>query len=298
MLALLLVIALGADPSSPDAKAKEHASAARKLFSQKRYTEAAERFTAAYRVGGNATNIYNVGKCYERLGDVPMALRSYREYRRLNPKADEDPVLRGDIANGERRLREKGVQQLAVYAEPSSASITIDGEPLGTSPVYVELKAGEHVLSVSADGYETTKYSFVLSTAVISERTVSLAPAPRVAGLGLDAPREQPTVVMTPREPAEAGVPGVRDTATTRRRIGTWVSGGAAVAAAATAAGLGIAYLGPYRELHTPDVNRPGERTTALKNQTDQLSTGVNIALGVAGAAAAIAVILYFVEGR
>lgn len=303
MLTLVLVVSLAAGPAADtkvdakvDAMTRDLIAAAKKLFTQKRYTDAMEKFRSAYQAGGDTASLYNIGKCHERLGNTAMALRSYREYRRVESKAEKDAVLEGDIANGERRLREKGVQQLVVYADPPTAQIRIDGHALEPSPAYVELRAGEHVLVVSANGYETTQYSFVMNVATIAERTVKLH---REGEPLADTPTMPPLVVVTPREPVD-GRPSaaVEASLKPRARVGTWVSGGVAVAGAATAVGLGVAFLNADKQLHTFDPNRLGTQTEALMSRSSNLATGTNIAISVAATAAATAVVLFFVEGK
>ena len=120
---------------------------------------------------------FNIGKCWEQLGETAKALRAYRDYLRLAPDAKDKETVSDAIANLERRLREKGLQQLMVFADPPNARISVDGKELGTSPVSIELIAGNHQLSVAAEGYEKVDRSFVMQTTRATEMTISLRPA-------------------------------------------------------------------------------------------------------------------------
>jgi hypothetical protein len=156
MFAALLALSLGLSAGETDlaSRAKDRFDRATKLFTEKRYKEAVLMFQEAYAAAAHTVILYDIGKCHERLGDPAMALRSFREYRRLEPSSASDVSVRDDIANAERLLAELGVQQLAVQINPSTARVTVDGSPLGPSPAYVELKPGEHTIIASADGYE------------------------------------------------------------------------------------------------------------------------------------------------
>jgi hypothetical protein len=192
----LLVAALLAAPAAPttpaprspwgarddvDVRAKDAFAGAKKLFSQRRYAEAIVKFQEAYAFVAHPVILYNIGKCHERMNETALALRNYREYVRLDSKVAGDPVVRTEISNAERRLREKGLQQLVIYVEPSSARITVDGHPLPQSPAYVELNAGTHIVTASAPGFEPEARTFVADLRRISEMTIGLRSATQEA---------------------------------------------------------------------------------------------------------------------
>lgn len=228
-----------------------------------------------------------------------MALRSFREYARLDPEAVNDPALKGDIANAERRLRERGQQQLVVFADPATARISVDGKPLSPSPAYVELKPGTHLITVTADGYQEEERPFVMVLPRVAELTVNLkpaaAPTPDVPlDLGVTA---GPT--LTPRTSEDHTDLVATQAPAAHKRLGTWVSGGVAVAAAATAAGFGVSALLAGRELgdQTTAATRAQEQADTLMDRAHDHALVSSVAWCVGGAAAVTAVVLFFVEG-
>jgi tetratricopeptide (TPR) repeat protein len=339
MLTLVLAVSLltkpvdAHDPASPGEA--ELFSAAREHFRQRQYVEAIAKFEAAYTLGGNPVRLYNIGKCYERLSETGKALRYFREYLRLEPTAPRDGILKKDIANAEQQLQREGKQQVAVYANAPGAEVFVDQvrqESTPTSPAYVELKAGEHLFVVKAEGYETeerrlttplsgacAETTFILRPAVAPVAVAPVAVAPvavapvavapvAVAPGAVDAPRAAapPTLapMASPEKMAAEPSPGASAEAeggTPRqppRLVWTWVAGGAALAAGGTAAGLGVAFGDANKEFKTFDANRLRPQATELEKRTVQLATGTNIAMGIAGAAVVAAVILYFVEAH
>ncbi|MBE2250701.1 MAG: tetratricopeptide repeat protein [Myxococcus sp.] len=155
MISTLLIASLLAAPAGGPAKgaatppeatdlarAKELVQAGQRLYKQARYPEAIAKFEEAYLVRPHPVITYNIGKCYEQLGETARAMRAYRDYLRLSPNADDRETVSDAITNLERRLREKGLQQLMVFAEPPSARVSIDGKDLGNPPVSIELIAG------------------------------------------------------------------------------------------------------------------------------------------------------------
>jgi tetratricopeptide (TPR) repeat protein len=309
MFALILAISVTVDPAGDaemSAKSKADAdglvAAAKKHFVQRQYAKAIEEFKAAFALDGKTADLYNIGKCHERLKETGTALRYYREYLRIEPTAEKDGLLKGDIANAIRRLKEEGKQQLVIVTEPAGADISVDGakqpQPQRpaqkASPAYVELKAGEHVFVVSAEGYQPEERPLkVPLPAGSTEQTFTLVAVPS------DAPKAPANATLTPVEPAKPKPDIiVKESPKKPLRIGvaTWVSGGVAVAAGATAIGLGAAYGASNKALHTSDAGRLTAQTTALEKRTGELAMGANIAMGVAGAGLVAAVVLFFVE--
>lgn len=293
-------------------KARELFQWAQKLYKQARYMEAIGKFEEAYALRPHPVIYFNIGKCHEQLGDTPKALRAYRDYLRLAPEANDRETVSDAIANLERRLKERGVQQLMVFTEPPNARIEVDGKALGSAPATVELQAGNHKMTVSADGFETVDRSFVMSATRSMEMTINLravnapkdpGPPPPTPPL-VDAPKKdepKKTAGLTPTGTGEAkpdvtkqGPPPVMKK---KGKVFTWVAAGAAVAGAGAATGLGLAASGA-KDAYVASAGQPYEQRLGLYNNAAGLETGTNVAWAVAGTAAVTAVVLFFVEGK
>lgn len=308
-LAVALVVAAPAKskPPAPPAadaattQAKEAFLTGQRFYKEARYADAIAKFEEAYALKPSPVLFYNIGRCHEQLGDVPKALRSYRDYLRMAPDAKDKDTVNDAIANLERRLKEKGLQQLLVFADPPNATIEVDGKVLGNSPASVELSAGNHRLVVKADGFEPADRSFVMQTARATEMTINLRPVAKGTEPAVDAPKkDEPKVAtLTPsRDVTSTGPTDVKQTAEPVRKKGrlwTWVAGGAAVASAGAGVGLGVASQSAADKTNMPPMGlTPRQQADAAQG----LATGANVAYGVAGAAAVTAVVLFFLEGR
>jgi hypothetical protein len=286
-------------------KAKDLFQWGQKLYKQARYAEAIAKFEEAYAVRPHPVIYFNIGKCNEQLGETAKALRSYRDYLRLAPDAKDKETVSDAIANLERRLREKGMQQLMVFADPPSARISVDGKELGSSPASVELIAGNHTLTVAAEGFEKVERSFVMQTTRATEMTISLRPVSAVKETPVvsDAPKVEPKkttvtdpgpppppppMVVTPEQPQKKG------------RLWTYVAGGVAVAGLGAGIGLGVAAQGEadkFVKVSTPhDPNTVQADFLRAQKAANDVAVGADVAYAVAGAAAITAVILFFVE--
>lgn len=296
-VATLLAAAPKADAKAPPAetaelaKAKELAQAAQRLYKLARYAEAIVKFEEAYAIRPHPQITFNIGRCYEQLGEIAKAMRSYRDYLRLSPNAADRETVADAITNLERRLREKGLQQLMVFSEPANARITVDGKDLGNSPVSVELIAGNHTLTVTAEGYEKAERSFVMQLARGTEMTIAL----RQAGKPSDAPvatKTEPTrPELTPTPPPVVTAPAVEKKSP---RVWTWVAGGVAVAGAGAGIGLGVVASGKANEYNT--VTHTPADAAQLRTDASSMATAANVSYAVAGAAAITAIILFVVE--
>ena len=309
LIALLLAAPKPAPAATPDEsgdvkKAKDLFQSGQKLYKQARYAEAISKFEEAYLVRPHPVIYFNIGKCWEQLGETAKALRAYRDYLRLAPDAKDKETVSDAIANLERRLREKGMQQLMVFADPPNARIAVDGKELGSSPASVELIAGNHTLLVTADGFEKVERSFVMQTTRATEMTISLRPvgAPAKEPVASDAPKVEPKTTTEPGNPPPTPPLVVTPVETKKGRLWTYVAGGVAVASLGAAIGMGVGSNGAMEQFTKPADGMPhpaGEvqaRFDAANQSATGLATGANVAYGVAGVAAATAIVLFFIE--
>jgi len=154
-------------------QAKELFAWAKRLYDRARYAEAISKFEEAYALRRTRSSIFNIGKCYEQLGETAKALRAYRDYLRLAPDAGDKETVSDAIANLERRLKRRACSSC-------SSSPTRRGahrgrrQGAGSSPASVELTAGNQPARREGDGYDTVERAFVMSTMHATEITISL----------------------------------------------------------------------------------------------------------------------------
>lgn len=296
LVPLLLATALAAAPV-PDAtaQAKKVFSEGQKLYTQGKYQQALTRFEEAYALKPLPLLRYNVARCHERLGAPAPALRAYRDFLRLSPKAPEREAVSKAMVELQKQLHDSGVQQLLVLSEPPAAEIEVDGKLLGPAPASIELPGGEHQVTARLPGYAAATRRITLTTATMVDLAITLEPA-------LAPPPPPPAVTDAPKEPvltpaATVVVAPVAAEPAPKKRVFTWVAGGVGVAALGAAVGMGVAASGSSQRLRDGTV-RPQAEAQALYDQANTMRTGANISYGVAGAALVTAAILFFVEGQ
>ena len=311
ILGLILVMSWAAfaqpAPSAADTeKARTAFAAAQQLYQASKFADALKKFEEAQALKPHPVIVFNIARCQELLGQLPQALKSYREYLRLSPAAADKDAVAAAIAVLEKKLPAPSSQQLVVNAEPAASVVTIDGKRLGVTPVTAELSAGEHALEVSAEGFETLKRKVNLAPQRTLELNITLKPLPvpkpvEVAEVKKppppveDAPKKDP--LLTPTEAPVESLVTLPTEPAPRRRVFTWVAGGTAVVAAGVATGLGVGAMNNMSDLRNGTLHNKEDANAMAENATG-LATGSNVAWGLAGAAAITAVVLFFVEGK
>jgi hypothetical protein len=295
VLALAMALPAWAAPhESPTAtqQAKAHFRAGTRLYKQARYREAISEFEAAYRIKPHGVIFYNLAQCHERLGDIPAALRAYHEYLRAMPGAEDRGTVQAAMANLERRLAATGMQQMLVYTDPPGALVKVDGRPRGSTPFAAVLSLGVHALSLSKPGFGTLEREVVLARDRSLLIDVALQPAaPASASLRPIPPREAPAGPA-----ASLTAAGPKKAPAHRPRIFTWVAAGVAAGALAAGIAYGLAARNASDDLRRTE--RSGAEAQRLADSASSKARTANILYGVAGAAGAVGMTLFFVEGH
>lgn len=137
--------------ATPDLEsARELDQSGVRVFKEGHFADAIRFFRAAYRKGGPSSELWNVARCEEHLDDGERAARSIEQYL-----AQRDLVA-AERAEGERELRALTSRPslLTLTTVPPGAVAVIDGkQPLGPTPLSVELTAGDHTLTVEREGF-------------------------------------------------------------------------------------------------------------------------------------------------
>lgn len=270
--------------------AKKYFQWAQSLYKQARYSEAIAKFEEAYRLKPHPTIFFNIGRCYEQLNDLPRALKNYRDYLRIAPEAKDRELVSDAIANLERRLKESGVQQLAVLTEPSSARVTVDEKYVGLTPLTMELKPGNHLIGLSKEGFEPVEKNVVLSPDKSMELNLTL----KAKAVAVVEPVKPPPPVLTPK--ADIVKPVEPVAVATPTRTYTWVA--TAVGGAGIAAGVTMGVLAGMASTKLRSSVHPMNEAQALFDQASSLGLGSNIAYAVGATGLVTAVVLFFLEPK
>jgi hypothetical protein len=122
-----------------------------RAFAAGRYREAIHFFEEARRLGGPASELWNIARCHERL-DEPEESASAIDAYLAEPSVGADE--RADAQRELDRLKSRASTLVAVTA-PAGATLAVDGQAAaGATPLTIDLAAGTHTVVVKRDGYK------------------------------------------------------------------------------------------------------------------------------------------------
>jgi tetratricopeptide (TPR) repeat protein len=211
-LAVGITLALsprGAYAQAPSAEGQAEArrSAAKEKFDQgvaaykeQRYQDAVKLFMEADAMSPSSALSFNVARAFEKLEDISGALRWYRDFLRRSPQASNAAEVRAKVAELAAALSQRGVQQVSVLSEPAGATVLLDGQNVGVTPVTRDIAPGKHRLVLRLSGYADASAELHLEPQVPQDVSLELAPASAAPiGNGLPPAAAQPGVARGPR---------------------------------------------------------------------------------------------------
>ena len=223
------------------------------------------------------------------LGQTAKARRSFHAALDHDPTLEVDPVrIRPDVVQLFQAVRSKMAGELVVSSRMPSAVVVVDGVDQGQAPLRLRLTVGRHGLEVlDRRGVPRHRSDVVIYDGKVTSVEVR-GPAPGGGTGALFKVRPERA-----RRPRGKDGPGAKPAG--RRRLWTWVAAGGAVVAGAIGLGLVLSGASDHEEyMTTYDCGRFAE----LEESIPRKYTAGYVMFGLAGAAAAVAGVLYFIEGR
>lgn len=224
------------------------------------------------------------------LGQTARARRSFRAALDHDPTLEVDPVrIRPDVVQLFQSVRGEMTGELVVGSRMPSAVVVVDGVEQGQAPLRLRLTVGRHGLEV-LDRRGMPRHR---GDVVIYDGKVTSVEVRGTAGPGGGTGALFKVRPARPRRTRRAEDLGAGSAG--RRRLWTWVAGGGAVVAGAIGLGLVLSGASDHEEyMTTYDCGRLAELEEAIPRKY----TAGYVMLGLAGAAAVAAGVLYFAEGR
>lgn len=297
-LAMLCLLAqdLPRTPRPVEAKSKAQVllKQGARHYQRAEFAEALEHFQRAYGIFASPKLLLNIGQASREVGRPVEAMVAFEKF--LEQASDAPDRA---IAEAQQSIAELSQQvgRLRIDAV-AGAEITVDGKPVGVSPVEnpIPVMPGTHeVRAVLASG--SGPISKRLAIAAGAVETVVLRPVPvltRAPGPRRDLAAEQTTGARAQKSRSEGGW--------LLGRTWTWVAVGAAVALAGGAATAGLVMQSKYQALDQSCGRSAGANYRGCSSgdvgTVDTWKTTANVLWGLSAAAAITAGALFYVEGR
>ena len=203
------------------------------------------------------------------LGQEARSDQEFRKALSYNPELQLDPKrIKASIVDRFNSIRDSLPGELAVDADVAGAEVSVDGERAGTTPLRTKLTPGVYTVVVRHP-----------STGAVHKERVTVA-------RGKTASVSARLVVVDKPRP------------TKRKRIWTWVAAGTAAVSLGVAIGLGLSAQSDHKEYRDEEKVTTYDEAKVLESSGKSKALGSSIMFGVAGAAAATSVVLFFLEGR
>ncbi|MFO8071883.1 MAG: PEGA domain-containing protein [Polyangia bacterium] len=226
VLGCALILASPGAAAGDKAEARQHFESGLALLEAEDYAAAASEFEVSVGLYPTRNGLFNLANCYKalhRYGDALEAVARLRE--EFAGRLDER--WKKEIATFERTL-EAMVGRLAIEVDRPGASIEVDGEPLGESPLAgpLALAPGSHEIVVELEGFAAQRREVRLVSGERLEESFALE---REEPGGPPAPAAEPSEeIEPPPEPPEPPEPEEEPSATA---IWGWVALGTGLAA-------------------------------------------------------------------
>jgi tetratricopeptide (TPR) repeat protein len=176
-------------------EAAEHYRAGLELYADGEYQRAAVEFDRAYELVPNYRALYNIGQVRIQLHNYARATKALEAY--LKEGGDKIDAERKKSVNEDLAMLATRTALLTVETNEEGADVTVDGDPVGKSPLPepLLLDTGDHRIGVSKPGF------------IARENLVTLASRDNLS-TRVDIQKEEeakaPVVVMAPQaQPAD-----------------------------------------------------------------------------------------------
>jgi len=158
------------DSSSSKGDVEKIHSEAVSLYKEGKYEDALKRFEEVYSMDPNPVTLFNIGRCYEKLGKFREAYDSYKKYLE---SGDKNKLT--DAKEAISKIEEMPVK-LKIKVNPSDSEVFFDGKPVeGKDSVkIVETTGGQHTILARKNGYESQEKEILLAFGEDSELEVKL----------------------------------------------------------------------------------------------------------------------------
>lgn len=224
-----------AQSAADKATARQLATEGIRRYNEGKFDQALDDLQRAQALYDAPVHLLYIARTQVKLGKLVDASENYRRLIRTPLEDGAPPAFRDAVEAAKKELPEiEGkIPALRVQVSPANVArleLQVDGQPVSTAAIGVDRPAdpGEHVVRVSAPGYEPAEATVSLRPGERKAVALTLKPAPGQAVPAADSPSAAPSAL----DPARDGTAAPRPAASTKQGsygfvIGLRAGGGA-----------------------------------------------------------------------
>jgi tetratricopeptide (TPR) repeat protein len=301
--------------------AGKHFAAAQEAFGARKFKSAAGEFESAYAISKDPVLLFNIGESYEKAGDGPKAVASYKQYLKDQPaaadKSDVQKRIRAIEAKHLRLVDQSAPDDKPATPPTTTAPIAAATPATAATPSPAAPQAAPATPATPGSERPPTAAPATITTAPSSlpESTApnastlppsTVAPATTPTPERAAEPAPEPAKVSEPA-PIAPPAPGLIDEGPpSRLRVAAWIGVASTLALLTAGAVFGLAAQSRADEItrqlsFVSTSGQPNQFTAATASTLNQLKSdgnlynGLGIAFFSASAASAVATVVMFV---
>jgi len=308
LVLLALVAQVNSPMASPEAKAKAQSllREGARLYEKGALLPALEKFNEAYTEFPSPKLLFNIGQTSRDLGRFVDAMVAFERFLDEDPEAPPDMI---DEAKKSIAELQSKLGKLRIQCSKAGAEVSVDGKPVGVSPITQPIWAaqGNHQVTARLPDTIPAVEDVEVNPGWVHTVVMTLQPlveAPPIVVVPKPEEKARPSAAAEIQRHRSSSKKAVRDEPSGGRRW-TWVAAGSAVAFGGAAIGLGLATRSKFNSLNGSCGSDSVEAGQTYQGCSDAQVDSVvlrrnltNISLGLAAAATTAAVVLFFYEGR
>lgn len=308
---VVLCLAPGSSHADPGAKAeaRQHHNLGLASMKHKAYGEAIAELNQAYDLGHDFAVLYDIGQAYIAMEQPVFAVKMLKKY--LAEGGKQVSGSRRKEVEATLATQQWRIASVTIRAAVDGVVLRVDGLAVGKTPLpaSLELGAGPHFLSASAEGYRTWNQPLELSCGEKRDLDIRLelseaAPAAPVAVSPLPAapaavtvpspvPSPAPPLLADITAPSSAPSSAPASAGFPTRKIVAYALGGVGIAALAVGSAYGVAALTNRRDSDAAcPQNQCSQTGVDLNNQAKTSARVADIGIGVGLVGVAVATYL------
>jgi len=290
----------GLAQTNAKAEARQHHALGLASMKNKAFGEAIAELNQAYDLGHDFAVLYDIGQAYVAMEQPVFAVKMLKKY--LADGGKQVPAARRKEAEATLAAQQWRIASVTIHATVDGVVLRVDGLAVGKTPLSapLELGAGPHFLSASAEGYRPWNQPLELACGEKRDLEIRLEPSdttPAAPVAAVPVP-VAPTAVMTPPAPppvlAEtATAPSPTPTPFPTRTVVAYALGGAGIAALVVGGVYGVTAI---TDRHDSNAACPQNQCTQagvdLNNQAKTAAHVADIGIGVGLVSVAVATYL------